>query len=733
MHLRLTKLFLLLALLSGTPRAPAAPYVAAKLTIEKLPEEQDYQRELRRFLGTLTAADYEVAFRPLTVVAETTDTEKLRHWLYLQQPTRLSGATVPAERFTLAALESQPGLAVPCSMHLSQSLAWLAQWDYPGNPYRGSRPLRLRALTLAMVDTMMLDYLYEHNPGDSARADYLGGNLIWLGYTLLAAGEALPPPTRAALVAGLRRHAERLQRWGPKGLMTDMDLFAPVGLWYLAQAVPELKPLATDYARPLFTDPHYYNRAGYFVDNGCFDTSYNGISLYFGSWAALATDWPFAREALVGALRLRAHLCFPDPAGGASGPSAMSSRTSGDPPRDQWQFANRMFACALLDESAAATVKWPDAKALDGATARLVNALNAALPPPAPAPAPATAPATPPAAPAKPPPPPPTWMETHWSSELCFPAMHATDEQLARVVALIKTTPPPPLPAAAAPYAGDTRFVRAFGDAFVIARLGDYAVAVHTGPVGRPIGHMGRPYGYGGGQIAAFWTPATGPVWLTRRRGVQGATVWDKYEEWRQWPVHSVSGLTAAGELVTANRIEQPEITRELAADRATLTARGAMPKYAADCKSCGPSACRYERTFELRPAGVQVTTRVQAAPAESLQELYETLPLFRRESAAQPATAIAFEVDGQWVEATPAPVTATAVRAARAKGALRVRFAAPQRVQLAPERWVDGFQTSGELWTVLVDLLPAGPRPHAFTRAEVSYELAPEPPAATP
>src|SRR6185436_19593587 len=112
-----------------------------------------------------------------------------------------------------------------------------AAWNYPGNPYFNSRPLRLRAFMLAASDMMMLDYLYDHDPRCADRSDYLGGNLIWIGFTYRTAKDLLPPAVQSAFETGLKRHVKRLEKWGPKGHMTDMDLFASVGLTFIRQTV----------------------------------------------------------------------------------------------------------------------------------------------------------------------------------------------------------------------------------------------------------------------------------------------------------------------------------------------------------------------------------------------------------------------------------------------------------------------------------------------------------------
>jgi hypothetical protein len=690
----------------GAPRARAAGYVQVALPLKQLPEEHDYQKALRAGIAALTVKDLDIVHGPITDVRPESPEELYRLWLLAQQPPPVTAATLPALPFTLQQIESQEGLRMPAETRECQLLAWLAGWDYAGNPYHGSRPLKLRAFVLAAIDLVMLDYLYEHDPRGADRADYLGGNLIWIGFTYSIVKDVLSPEVRAAFEAGLHKLVMgHLNKWGPKGMMTDMDLFAPIGLWYVSQAVadPALKAVAAEYSRKLFTDEHYYHPAGYFVDNGCFDTSYNGISLYFGTWAALMTDWDFADEAMERAFRLRAHLCFPDPDGNFTGPSAMSSRTSGDPPRDQWQFAARTQASGMVADEALYLATLPDAAALEGAPARLAALYNAQL-------------STPVAL--KPGP----WREGHWSGHINFPYENYRAGHYARLKKLQEEKSPLLKPL----YQRGGEFVRAFERAFVIARLGASAFAIHTGPVGRPVGHGGRPYGYGGGALSIYWSPETGSVIAARRRGVQGA-VFDLYDEWRSWPIHAVSGLSAGNELVSSSRIEQPEIVQELSKNSGTIGATGNMPKYDAQRSSTSPSGLDYERRFSFGKDGaLTVVTRVRSAGAEKLAELYETIPLMVRETAAQAPSRIEFMIGDRAVEASGDAVKGvTAVRISRFTGSVHVRFARPQTVSLAPE-WRDGFQTTAQCRNVLVDLLGAGARPVGKGVFAVEYTIAP-------
>lgn len=665
-----------------------APYVQVGLPLERLPQEHDYQQKLRKFLAALTEKDFDVERKQITAAATTELDELYRLWLLSLHLHDVGAATLPASSFTLPALEGGKGLVLPCAPQECQMLAWLANWDYAGNPYHGSRPLKLRAFALAATEVMMLDYLYEHDPQGANRSDFLGGNLIWLGCTYRGVRDILPPDTLAAFEAGLRKLVLTLDQWGPRGSMTDMDLFAPVGLRYLSEAMndPEVKRIAEGYSRRLFTDPRFFHPAGYFVDNGCFDTSYNGISLYFGTWAALMSDWKFAHEAIDKAHQLRAHLSFPHPDGILSGPSAMASRCSGDPPRDQWQFPPRVHGSGMVTEEALYLSPLPSEDKLKAAPQAVNARLNAQLAR---------------SRPAKPQP----WRESHWSGAINFAYEFYPKGYYERRRQLARDESPLLKPL----YPRHENFVRDFAKAFVIARLGDFAAAIHTGPVGGIHKDWQRPYGFGGGALCAFWTPATGPVILSRRRGVQGH-VFDSFTEWRLWPVHAVTGLTAQGDLVTSSRIQQPEVDSQCSDGKADIRVTGMIPKYIAAQRESVATDLRYERRFLLNAGGLRILTSVKGKSEENLVELYETIPVFLRESASQKMPAIRFQVGSDWADATVEPqAKVNAIRIERFHGAVLITFARPVTVRLSPEVWKDGFQTQAECRTLLIDLLNPG------------------------
>jgi hypothetical protein len=321
-------------LLLGSVAALCVMWSPSVAGAAQLPQDHTYQKTLRQYLGSLTPEDLAVEQREFRLPErELSDEEKHRLWtLTLLVPPFDVG--LPADQFVLGSIEGTKGIMTP---NMSpEGTAWLASWDSPINPYHGDPSLKRRAFVWCAVDMMMLDH--HHQQGHARRSDFLGGTLIWLAYTYEKVREVLPEKPRAAYETGLRKMVRRLEKWGPTGAMTDMDLFAPVGLFYAARALedPEIEKLARDYSRPLFTHPRFFHPAGYFVDTGGFDASYNGISLFFAGHAAAATRWDFAIQALERAYELRGHLILPEPKGRSYGPSHFSPRTSAGTPREQW-------------------------------------------------------------------------------------------------------------------------------------------------------------------------------------------------------------------------------------------------------------------------------------------------------------------------------------------------------------------------------------------------------------
>ena len=44
-----------------------------------------------------------------------------------------------------------------------------------------------------------------------------------------------------------------------------------------------LEPILEAYVKRFLTEGEFYHPAGYFPDQGCFDTGYNGLTMYFAT------------------------------------------------------------------------------------------------------------------------------------------------------------------------------------------------------------------------------------------------------------------------------------------------------------------------------------------------------------------------------------------------------------------------------------------------------------------
>lgn len=668
--------FFVLGLVMASTGLASAQYVQLEVPVTEFPTEHAYQRGLRDYLGTLTEADLTVDLnKKFTVAPPASDIEdQYRLWLLTLHAPHVESAAIPAKAFTLKAIEGRKSLNLPTAPNSCQALAWLASWNYPGNPYHGSAELKRRAFVVAAIDLACLDYLHEHGPASAARSDFLGGNLIWIGYTYKNVKDVIPPAARTAMEAGLKKLVLRLDRWGPKGSMTDMDLFAPVGLSYIAAAIndPEIRQVAEAYSRRLFTDKRFFHPAGYFVDVGCFDTSYNGISIYFATWTSLATDWKFAKEAVDKAHRLRAHLCLPDPDGVAFGPSHMSSRTSADSPHDQWNFAHRPYAAALVTDEALHLARLPTSEELKSSGERLVFSFTNQMKVPV--------------APAQ------TWRESHWGNHLNFAHEHYVRGHYTRRLQLEKENSQLLKPC----YARKENFVREFGDCFVIARFDRYSAVVHTGPI------RGWPNGLGGGMLSAFWTPEAGAALLGRRKGMQGPTK-DAREEWTTWPVNAITGTRPDGRVFSSADVPQPQVRSEVKDNRAVVVVEGAIPL--GDGKA-GPA---YRRQFTLEPSGLKIASTLKLDGSVKPAELTETIPIFLNDSGRVAGTKakIEWQIGDRWVDAEPRSTEGVkAVRVTRYAGKVLIVFDRPRRLRLSPKDWVDGYQSRATCRTLLVDLL---------------------------
>lgn len=635
----------------------------------------------------------------------------------------------PAARFVVSGIETPQGVMHPPVW--PETLIPFVQWKYPGNPYFDNRALKLRAFVTGAVMMTMLDDFFDQVPG-AGRADRFSYQLVYFGLPYPGFKDALPAEVQKAYEAGLKRMGERVLTWGVRGEDIHNDLHAPFGLWCVARAIndADFTKRVEAYARALYTDQKFFSPAGYWVQRGGPDLPFNGHANFFAVTTALATGWPFATAALDRSYRLRAHLTLPEPDGTFSGPSHFNTRLGGPANTDQWAWDGaRDTAAAMLTDEAVFLARRPTAAELRDAPGKRARAFaehirengvngkggfvtnDEIVSHP--------------------------WKWRVWMT-YNFPASVNPGYEFykpgayARQLELEKQKSP----LLKSPFARGEWFVRDFNKEFVVARQPGFAAVLHTGPVGtqNPDDGMRQyagPMGLGGGQLSAFWTPATGSVLLGQRIGLTHDKSLDQLAAWRTWPIHAVCGTTADGTFFTSARVQNPGAKVEARAAGATVSVGGAIPAAISGQEKVARGKYDYARTFEIDEKGTRVETRVSGDGAELLSELYEVLPVYLREAKEQAKaapTTIEFRVGGKWVAATEAYTEkVSAVQLARFTGAVVVTFDRPRCAKLAPSEWADTFLSRGTARNVLIDLLESGDKTAPLKGAKsVAYRIEP-------
>ncbi len=706
-----------------------------------LPQKYEYQRVLRTYMSTLTEKEFEHGVtEKLTVKPSSQDQDDIfRNYLLtlMQQPlvgTKRGYPSVnaPARLFTLAAIEGKAAILKPPVW--PETLMSFVQWNYPGNPYHDNKALKLRAfvwcsLNLVMVDDFMEQAETSHKP------ERFAYQLIMLGSPYPGFRDLLPPGVRQAYQTGMRQLAQRIIDWGIRGEEHFQDMIIPIGLWYAGQVVdePAFSKAVEAHARKMFTDPKYFHPAGYFRDHGGPELARGGTTSYFVVWAAIASDWPFAKDAVERIFRLRAHLLLPEPDGLVVGPCQFNTLRGAPVSKDNWDWNGvREHAAAMITDEAACQTPWPTAAELKGAAAKRVSAFNFQL---AQNPIKTRGPKG------------YTYFKNDeiagipWTNRLWatynFPASVNHSYEFYRKGAYARRIKleEQQSPLVSLPFHRPGTFVRNFDDAFVVARQPTYGVVLHTGPVGRQKVErpqvdraavawktLHEPLGFGGGQLSAFWTPNTGSILLGRRRSLTSEMSLDKIEEWRQWPIHAVTGQTAAGKVFTSARIVDPQVKTALTPQGGTVEVAGTIPADQLGRGRVLQGRIDYHRTFHIHRDNLRIETTVTTDGADKLSELYETLPVFHREGRTPQldesiATKIDFLINGRWQPATDAPHDGvTVVRLNRFSGEVRITFDTPQRLTLSPAEWKDTYMTRAVCRNILIDMLPAETKTVAYT-----------------
>lgn len=678
------------------PRSRVALVQANRIV--RLPQKLPYQQQLRKFMATLKEEDFEPVYKDLTVVKFAGDPDyRLRLWILSLQPPSVgrkrnySSVKIKSSQFTLDAIEGEQDILRPPAH--PEPLVDLAGWDYPGNPHFGSKALRLRAFVLAALDMIMLENLLETAESTAKpNQNQLALAINRLAYVYPGLRDVIPAEVSDAYLTGLKRLVRRALEHGPAAIAPKtqgMYTAAAPALFLSAKILKDddITKQAEAYARTLFTDERFFRPAGYFPSGGTLD-SFNGISTYYAVWGAIASESPFARQAIARVYDLRSHLTLPDPDGTLLGPSHMASLTSAESAHEQWNWPMRTWAAALVADEAACLTKLPDEAELQKAAALVVAEINTQLhelswTPKGLDPAP--------------------WKLQAAGTLVNFAYQHYPKDYHARRVALEERNR-----LARLPVLRDQSYVRTFPDEFVVAKTDRHASIVHVGPIAEP-GNPKSAYGFGGGALSAFWTPGTGSVILGRGIGAYSPQYKKSLDEWRSLPSHAVTGITSDGIILTSAHIVTPETSIKSAAESYTVTVHGRLPTFR---HAAGTKLARkidYARTFDSSPGGVRVTTTIKTDGNDKLAELYETLPIFLREQGSQAKlapTTIEVGAPGTWMPARDSFADGTRyVRLTRFGASVLITFDRPCRVKLAPV-WADTYQTRAACRNLLIDML---------------------------
>lgn len=701
-------------LLSGLLLAPVATLFGINL-----PREYPWQKKLHQHLATLRVDDFVLHQHELRFPAEyaQTETDRIyRDWIVLGHPGRepvTAGFRAEPGHFVLSSIE---GDEIRCFPEPA-ALAWWVQFDFPGNPYAGSKAGMRRALVIAIVDMLMLET--AHVVPYTIKPDFMGANLGTWAYTYQVCKEQLPAVAREAFREGMLHYFTLMERIAPRDGNSNMDMRE---LATLAELDHVFKGDAAMHRRiinlarrilfgspergPATSDPRRgtFHPAGYIGEADGPETSYNGISLFHLAEAAMISrgdpDWDaFMPEVIRRMVRFKAYNTFPEPDGNHEGPSSWSTRTNDPYTRDQRDRPWRPFAEAMLTDEALFRLRIDphsyDGRALGLASRetmlddirKAIDRFNRKPRQPEKWKADAA----------------PVWREDHWPEDLPYTWDHYVKGSHDRFTKLVEAGNPMLLP----PFERATDFNESFDEEFWMAKRGDWGFQVEAVP------HMSRSYDKGGsgalagGSLATFWTKKSGVVLLGRLPDKWNYVTWDKIE---QWPTHHLWGRTKGGPAFSSARQWHPWTRFEPANQPTVVRVFGELgPRQTVEVEdSLENGHVYYRREFELRANGLHVHSEILSRGTDEVAELWETIPVFlnpgpRGRSAD---TEVEFHGKTAWQPGSTTPVAGVrAVRARRFAGGVVIEFDQPQRVSLSAE-FTTGYQKKDKFRNLKIDLL---------------------------
>ncbi len=684
-----------------------------------LPQDSLWKKTLRQYLGTLKANDFTITNHELQFPDDyaKTDSDRLyRDWIVLGHMGRepvTAGFRAEPKHFVLSAIE---GDEIRCFPEPA-ALAWWVQFDYPGNPYVGSKPGMRRALVIAIVDMLMLET--AHVVPYTIKPDFMGANLGTWAYTYQVCRSQLPPAASEACKAGMLHYFMLMERIAPRDGNSNMDMRELATLAELDHVFAGDKAMhrrIIDLARrilfgspdrgPSTSDPRRgtFHPAGYIGEADGPETSYNGISLFHLAEAAMISrgnpDWDaFMPEVIRRMVRFKAYNTFAEPNGTYEGPSSWSTRTNDPYTRDQRDRPWRPFAEAMLTDEALFRLQINpndyDGKAFGLASRdtmlddirKSIDRYNRKPRRPEKWKADAA----------------PVWKEFHWPNDLPFTWDHYVKGSHARFTKLAEMKSPMLLP----PFERKADFNESFDEEFWMAKRGDWGFQVEAVP------HMSRSYDKGGsgalagGSLATFWTKKTGVVLLGRLPNKWNYVTWDKIE---QWPTHHLWGRTAEGKAFSSARQWHPWTRFEPADNPKSVHVFGELgSRRTLEVEdSIEAGHVYYRREFEMTRDGLHIHSELLSRGTDEVSELWETIPILlnpdRRASSAD--TAIEVLVANQWIPSHSGSTAGVqAIRAKRYEGGIVIEFGQPQRV-LIGDVFTTAYQKKDKFQNIKIDLL---------------------------
>ena len=735
--LRRPHLLSIMLVLSASAPASLTPCCAAEL-----PQDHAYQQTFREFMGTLKAEDFRINITPLNFerIEKIEDPEELyRIFIGFGGAQRLSFQSLAAspEHFSLAAIEAGDE---PRCFGVPEAPTWWIGFRVPGNPFYNSDSARRRVAVMTMVNMMLADRLWSLDT-TFQRADLLAhGVMIW-AYIFPRIRKVLPEEVQAAFKVGLRKHLDDMIRRSPRDVNTNMDTRELVCLAFADKVFtdeedhgqfirearrmlfgrPDRTPATSDGVKGMF------HPAGYIGEKDGPETSYNGISLYHLSEAAMSTrgkkGWDaFMPEVINRMVHFKALNTMPEPDGYWTGPSSWAKRTNAPYARDQRARSWRDIAAAMLSEHGKYLLRsLPTREELLTQLRSRIHHINVTSLKPSDAQPPAASKGV-----------------LKWPADIVYTYddyVPVSFEKFHRLKAAGSSLLEPP-------FARGEDFNVLLDYEFWIAKKNNWGFQIET------VADMGHGYNTGGtgalagGSLAAFWTKEGGSFVLGRLPQKFSKVIWDDIEG---WTTNHIWGRDAKGVPFSTARNWRiyPYYDRDSEPTRVFLRGVvGTTDSPLAMAPGCELDNLYYSRTFEKTGTGLRIASRLYTPVGEvTVGALWEALPVHLKAHKDQKPTEIALLAGGEWssVPAGTAPgaepaqpdiITdkVEAIRLTRFGHSVIVRLDHPRRVRVAGTIWAGAYQTRDHLRPLMIDLLEAKATPMELPDAvNISYTIEPE------